>query len=262
MSPESKKVCISIAERPGTFGREFHNRGYSLLGLDYMYIPLKVNASELESMLKIVRDNCKGCSVSMPHKKRVYELVDERDVSAERTGAVNTILNQDGRLIGFNTDYTGAGKLLNESDVFGKRVVLLGAGGVAHALGAAVLDKGANLYVMNRTREHAESMVQRIGNGSVIDESEISSIRAHWLINATNRGMGPDETPLAKKFLTLFLYVLDAVVGDTTLIRDARALEKIVIPGRMLTAYQAADQFKIYTGHNLPQEFINRFANS
>lgn len=261
MTSEATKLCISIAEKPGTFGREFHNAGYILLGLDYTYLPLKVNARELESILQMVRDNCKGCSVSMPHKRRAYDLVDTRYDSAIRTGAVNTILNREGHLTGFNTDYTGARALFREHLPEGLRAVLMGAGGVAHALGAALLDHGAEIGVINRTPENAERMLQKIGGGTILSPADIDNYQGHILVNATSVGMGTDETPLASKSLASFSYVMDVVIGDTKLTRDARALGKKVIPGRMLTAYQAADQFRIYTGKELPRDFISHFAN-
>ena len=141
-------LCISIAAKPGNFGARFHNSAYSLLGLNWVYLPRRVETlSELQVVIKAVRVlGIKGCSVSMPHKEDVIQYIDQTDSSAEKIGAVNTIkLQNDGSLKGFNTDFYGAKKALEKADIEGQKVVMVGTGGVAKAIGLAVIELGGEL---------------------------------------------------------------------------------------------------------------------
>ena len=164
-SRETKKF-ISIAQKPGTFGLRFHNKGYDLCGLDCIYIPLKVIPSELTLVMQLVRDNFDGCSVSMPHKVEVMKYLDALDKSAEQSGAVNTILRQeDGSLRGYNTDYYGAKRAIAGAFPKGLEstsVLMLGAGGAAKAIGLAVRDLGGRLIISNRTPEKARTLASSL----------------------------------------------------------------------------------------------------
>jgi shikimate dehydrogenase len=134
-------LCISIAAKPGNFGANFHNSAYKHLNLNWVYLPRKVvSAADLERAINGVRAlDTKGCSVSMPHKETVIQYLDDFDISAERIGAVNTIVqNESGFLKGYNTDFYGAKKALEKAEIKGKEVLMIGAGGAAKAVGLAV----------------------------------------------------------------------------------------------------------------------------
>ena len=142
------KICISIAARPGDFGANFHNSAYKHLDLNWVYLPRKVvSATDLEKAISGVRGlNIKGCSVSMPHKQTVIKYMDDIDTSAAKIGAVNSIVqNEKGDLKGYNTDYYGAKKALERAKINGKEVLMIGAGGVAKAVGLAVIELGGIL---------------------------------------------------------------------------------------------------------------------
>src|SRR3989344_2888460 len=229
---------VSIAERPGSFGVNFHNQGYVYLGLNCVYIPLKIESGQLESFIDIIRDNFDGCSVSMPHKTHVMKYLNETDSSA-RVGAVNTILNLERRLKGYNTDYLGAKRAIEKAlDIRDKRVVMAGAGGVARAIGYAVRDLSGKLAVTNRTQVKAGTL----------------------FINATSVGMeNSGEQVIPIENISRFDAVMDVVVGKTQLMMDSEAKGRIIIPGRVMTVYQAAEQFRIYTRQELPREFLEKF---
>ena len=115
MINKDTNICISIASNPGNFGAKFHNQAYKALGMNWVYLPRKVsNMRELKSTIAAVRSlNIVGCSVSMPLKEKVIEFLDKIDLSVEKTGAVNTIVNRGGLLTGYNTDLFGAKKVIS-----------------------------------------------------------------------------------------------------------------------------------------------------
>ncbi len=255
--------CVSIAEKPSCFGIEFHNKGYEFFGLNYVYIPLKVTSNNLESTIQLVRENFKGCGVSMPYKIEVIKYLDELDESAEKVGAVNTILNN-GRLKGFNTDYYGARSALkNTLEIEGKDILMIGAGGAARAIGHAVKDLDGRLWITNRTEARANELAY-ILRAKTIQWQERNSFNAYLLINATSIGFNNiNESPLLNESISNYEAVMDIVLTSdaqkTRLIREAESKMKIVIPGRTMTIYQAAKQFYIYTEKKLPEEFLNKF---
>lgn len=252
---------ISIAERPGGFGVEFHNRGYELFGMNRVYIPLRVRPNELEAVIRLVKDNFQGCSVSMPHKINVREFLDSFDNSAINCEAVNTIIKQkNGKLKGYNTDYNGARRAIEERiNIEDKKVLMLGAGGVARAIGKAVVDLGGRLTISNRTKEKSTELAKKLGT-SLVEYKELEKVDGCLLINATSIGMNNiKEIPFSVGLLEKFEAVMDVVVRETKLISKAKELEKIVIPSRLMTVYQAAKQFELYTRKELPEEFLRGF---
>lgn len=252
--------CISIAEKPGTFGVGFHNQGYKLFGLNYAYFPLKITPSELELFIAIVRNNFHGCSVSMPHKIEVIKYLDSLEESAQKCDAVNTILNNKGILRGYNTDYYGAKRAISsKADITNKDVIMLGAGGAARAIGRAVKDLGGKLTIINRTEERAVGLAEKL-NSHYLAINKLDYAVGCLLINATSIGMNNNEESIfSKELLKRFDVVMDVVIGETSLVEEARRLNKIVIPGMLMTVYQAAKQFGLYTGKELPEEFLRRF---
>lgn len=259
---EHTGICISIAEKKGNFGLKFHNKGYSLLNLNYAYIPLKVLPDDLSTTLQLVRDNFHGCSVSMPHKIKVMEYLDELDESSEKAGAVNTILKiEKSRLRGYNTDYYGALTAIKDTlgSIKDKPVLMLGAGGVARAIGHAVKDLEGRLSLSNRTEDTGRCLAESLGV-DYVSWDNLNDKKAHLLIDATSVGMGTKEMVVSERILSNFDAVMDVVVSsETELLRVARSLGKTVIPGTLMTTYQGAKQFEIYTGERLPADFIIQF---
>ncbi|MFH1503110.1 MAG: shikimate dehydrogenase [Candidatus Diapherotrites archaeon] len=257
---ETKK-CISISEKPGSFGVDFHNRFYNKLNLNYVYFPLKVDSSQLKSMTSLLKENFHGCSVSMPHKKEVINFLDELDDSAREIGVVNTILNKDGLLVGYNTDYYGAKKAIQEkTDINNKEVLMMGAGSVATAIGYAIRDLGGKLTIANRNFEKARDLAKRL-NANVLNWDERNkSPNKFLLINATSIGFcNKEDTPIEKESISNYEVVMDVVIGDTNLIKTAKKLSKTVIPGFFMTTHQAAKQFEIYTSKEIPNSLLEDF---
>lgn len=249
-------LCISVAARPSRFGITVHNAGYRHLGLDYFYKAIRADA--IGPVIDAVRTlGIRGCSVSMPFKLAVMPLLDAVDPAAEKVGAVNTVVNDEGRLTGFNTDVTGARRAL---ETLGGghlgRVLVLGGGGAARAVLAA-LEEMETAGVRVALRDPAR--------GAALDDSfavEIIPWRADslpaadLLINASPVGMAPDvdEMPVPAAYLGGLQAVMDVVAtpAETKLLRTARGQGIMTVDGITMTLYQAAQQFELYTGAQAP----------
>ena len=255
-------VCISIAAKPGNFGANFHNCAYDLLDLNWVYIPRKVErSSDLERAINGVRSlGIRGCSVSMPHKETVIQHLDDLDVAAEKIGAVNTIKqNEDKTLKGYNTDFYGAKRALEGIGIKEQEVLMVGAGGVAKAIGLAVKEMGGELMIANRTYQKAKKLSEQL-KADVITWEQLGSASGYLLINATSVGMrDPHSMIVSKEIIEKFDVIMDVVIypARTKLLQTAKELGKQIIPGALMCVYQAAEQFKIYTGLMAPLEIIS-----
>ena len=137
LNKEKPEICISISSSPGTFGETVHNCAYKYHKLNYIYKAVKTENLK-KTMFSIKGLGIKGCSVSMPFKEKVIKFLDKLDPLARRTGAVNTILNKNNKLIGFNTDVYGATKALHQLNLKSTNsILILGSGGGSRAIRVA-----------------------------------------------------------------------------------------------------------------------------
>ncbi len=256
-------ICISLASRPGTFGRCVHQAGYEALGLNWTYLPL--TTTDLPNALEGVRAlGIRGCSLSMPFKTEALPLLDAIDPMAQRIGAVNTVVNQNGTLIGHNTDYEAAFKILKPLRESGlKSVLLLGAGGVARSLLVATIETGwPQITVCTRNPVQSNALIAGTEAHS-IDWSQREKIQADLLIQATPLGMKEtDPLPLRISPSSHFKAVLDLVVSKkpTSLLLQATELNLKIIHGWEFSLEQALRQFEYYTGHPAPESAMKSAA--
>jgi shikimate dehydrogenase len=246
------RLCISLAGRPSNIGTRFHNYLYDELGLDFIYKAF--TTTDIVAAIGGVRAlGIRGCSVSMPFKQDVIALVDHVEPSARAIHAVNTIVNDDGRLTASNTDYIAVQKLIDEHGLQPSQSVLLrGSGGMANAVGAAFRDKGFRRgTIVARNPDSGPSLADRLGYEYAPD---VGSLTADVIVNITPIGMagGPEESerafgePVIAKAHTVFDVV--ASPSETPLVKAARAAGVPVITGAAVIALQAAEQFERYTG--------------
>jgi shikimate dehydrogenase len=230
-----------------------HNAGYQALGINYAYVSFRV--SDIKRAIEGIRGlGIRGASVTIPHKTKAIKYIDRIDPPAEKIGAINTIVNDDGVLTGYNTDGDGALQALEEVTALkGKKAVLIGSGGAALAIAFGLKAKGVKLVVLNRTEEKAGRLAKKVnaeGFGGLNRLSEISS--ADILINATPVGMPPktDRTIIPKDLLHNRLTVFDIVYNprDTRLLIEARERGCAVVYGHKMLLYQAVKQFELFTG--------------
>lgn len=259
-------LCGSISLHPASLGSTMHRAAYRALDLDFAYVPFKVTdvAGALTGMRAL---GIRGFGVSMPHKLAVIPLLDALDPLAEKIGAVNTIVNDAGKLTGYNTDALGARRALEEhTELGGKRVVLAGAGGAARAIGFALLEAGASVTLVNRSPERAQALkaelAQTFANDATVKSGSLDAPEAADIfVNASSGGMKDialDARVLA--FAEAAPIVMDIVYKpvETPLVDFARKRGKIAIHGGRMLLHQARSQFELYTGKPAPLEVMDR----
>lgn len=251
------QLCISIAEHPGNFGATVLNAGFRALGLDFVYKPLRVNNDKLVEAIGGIRSlGIRGCGVSMPYKISVIKYLDEIDEYAGKIGAVNTIVNDVGVLRGYNTDFSGAKTALQKYyDARGKKVLIIGAGGVARAIIAALQGCGAGeICLTNRDESRGRRLAEEFGL-TYLPYTKKEEPRGNLLINATPVGMMyGDDLIIGRNAIASYEAVMDVVVsvGETSLVKSAKESGLVAISGLDMSLYQAAEQFKLYTGRDAP----------
>jgi shikimate dehydrogenase len=186
------------------------------------------------------------------------------DNDARRIGAVNAIVNHNGKLLGANTDGKGAVKALQEfTDIAGKKVVLLGAGGAARAIAFAILDAKGNLVIVNRTKDAAEALARAVGcTYGLVDKLEQEIKDACIVINATSVGMVPteNESLVKKEVLSPGLVVMDLVSHpkETKLLKEAKERGCTIVYGDRMLFWQGVLKFQVYTGVEPPIEVMEK----
>jgi len=271
------RVCGVIGDPiEHTLSPIMHNAAFKALKLDFAFLAFKVKAADVEKAVSGMRAlGIHGLNVTMPHKSAVINYLDEVDQAAKAIGSVNTILNKDGRLFGFNTDGVGALQALRENGVEprGKKVLLLGAGGAARAIAYTLAREADELVILNRTAKQAAELAnllkQTFDRKVVADTLSSNAIKdtlqdSDVLINATSVGMKPNanQTPVAFEWLRPDLAVMDIVYNpvETKLAKDAKAAGAKVVSGFEMLIYQGAASFEIWTGHSAPVEVMRHAA--
>ncbi len=263
----STKLIILLGNPLGhSVSPPMHNRVFEVLNMDCCYMPVEVTAENLEKVFTgLTKMNVLGFNVTIPHKIRIMEFLDELDPLAETIGAVNTICLKNGRTIGYNTDGEGFIRSLTKETglpVTGKRFFLLGCGGAARAIAMTLAFKGAEkIFICNRTPEKAEALAGEINKNirrcaEVVEQTAQNQAEAlqdcHVLINTTSLGMHPNDKvlPIDKSLLQPHLIVADIVYNPlhTELLRAADAAGCPIVPGLGMLIYQGAAAFSLWTG--------------
>ena len=263
------KVCGVIGDPvEHTLSPAMHNAAFNELKLDFIYVVFKVKKEALEKAMKGVRSlGIHGLNVTMPHKNAVINYLDKIDSTAKFIDAVNTVLNDNEKLVGFNTDGAGALKALKENgvDPKGKKLLLLGAGGAANAIAFRMAQEVEELVILNRTAEKAEKLAEILRRkfnkqitGNSLSANRIKEYLKNTdiLINATSVGMYPNtnQSPFRPEWLKPDLCVMDIIYNplETKLAKDAKARGAKVIRGVEMLVYQGAASFEIWTNHSAP----------
>ncbi|MEP9400488.1 shikimate 5-dehydrogenase [Sphingomonas sp. VNH70] len=245
------RLCMSLSARPGNAGSRFHNRLYELLGLDYVY--KSFSTADLPAAIAGIRAlGIRGCAISMPFKEEVIALLDGLEDSARAIDSVNTIVNDGGRLTGYNTDYTAVRHLLAARRIDpAMPFVLRGSGGMAKAVTAALRDCGfRNGSIVARNEAAGRRLAGQYGFAW---REHLPPEGAPMLVNVTPLGMeGADGEALAfpagQIAACTLAFDVVALPAATPFIRAAEAAGKAVISGAEVIVLQAVDQFALYTG--------------
>ncbi len=270
------RVCYLLGYPVGhSMSAVMHNAAFEELGLKYRYDLRGVSPAKLGAfMTSEMREQAVGgANVTIPHKVAVMEYLDEVDREALAIGAVNTIVNQDGSLKGYNTDGRGAIRALKETygELEGVKAVIVGAGGAARAIGYHLSTKARRITILNRTRSRAEELAAHLSsmpecNASVEpspllrSELEEALKEADILINTTPVGMTPDVegTPVDGSLIRPGILVFDTVYNPmrTRLLREAEEAGTKTLSGLRMLVYQGAAAFRLWTGVEPPVELM------
>ena len=242
-----------------------HNSAFAHLGMNCIYLPFPTD--DIGGALQGLRHlGIGGASVTIPYKKQIIEHLDEVDPVARNIGAVNTVLVQgtgkELKLVGSNTDWLGANRALEEAiSLEGRRVLLIGAGGSARAIGFGLLEAGAHIALCNRTESTGRALAHDLGcDWYPIDVAEPPA--AEIPINATSVGMTPDDgsSPVPQFDLGAFAVVMDIVYAPlkTRLLREAEEAGCQCINGLEMLLLQGTAQFETWTGADAPVDVMRK----
>ncbi len=262
---------------------QFQQAAFDYLGLDVRYEVWDTAKDDLPNVVEGMRDASRlGANVTIPYKEAVLPLLDKVDQLARRIGAVNTIVKKDDKLVGYNTDASGFIRALEEDGAFSprnKRAILLGAGGVARAVGFALADAGVkSLVVLNRTQSRGQALVSDLKWD--LRESDTEVVALSWkdgktltaltecdlLVNCTSVGMkdsaGEGKSPLGMGLIPRRALVYDVVYNptETPLIAAAKKAGARTLGGLSMLVYQGAASFELWTVGSAPIDIMMRAA--
>lgn len=263
---------------------KMHNTAFQELGIDAVYLAFEVDEKNLATSIQAIRSlNMLGVNLSMPHKTAAVAFMDELSPTAELTGAINTVVNLDGRLIGHTTDGTGFMASLQELSInpIGQEITILGGGGAAVAIIAqAALDGVKTINVGLRNLSSKEMLRNKLGQIAQQTKCEINVFdmekqealsqvlkQSVLLINATNMGMHPQvkESPIKDpNLLRADLAVYDIIYNprETLLLKQAKAVGAKTCNGLPMLVHQGAEAFKLWTGQTMPVEKIKKIVEN
>ena len=256
-----------------------YNYSFEKLGLDYVYVAFDVDKNGLKEAVSAARlYNMRGFNLTMPCKNEVLHYIDELSPEARLVGAVNTVVNENGRLIGYNTDGTGFIKNLeaHKIDIKNKKIAVAGAGGAATAIAVQLALEGAGeIHIFNRKSETFNKMVETVKRlrqevpevvielYDILDEAKFNSLikEAEIFVNATAAGMKPYDEESVIKDISVFhkdLVVADVVYNpiETKLLKEAGRAGCTCIDGKGMLLWQGVYAFKLYTGKDMPVEEV------
>jgi shikimate dehydrogenase len=245
------------------------NRAFRECGLNAAYAAFHIKPGQLKEAVQGVRAlGFRGVNVTIPHKEEVMLYLDEIDAGAREIGAVNTIVNEQGRLIGYNTDGIGYVRSLREEtglELAGRRILFLGAGGAARGVVHALAKQSpAHITIANRTVERARQLAQdmsKVADTSAIGLDELTGLATRvgecdLIVNNTPVGMSPnvDGTPLPASLIQPHMVVSDIIYTplQTRLLREAEAAGARIHSGLGMFVYQGAYAFEYWTDRPAP----------
>jgi shikimate dehydrogenase len=238
-----------------------HNTAFEAIGYNGVYLAFGVK--DLAGAVAGIRAlGVRGASVTIPHKVRIMDFLDEIDEQARAIGAVNTIVNRDGHLFGYNSDCLGAMQALRDvTAIKDKTVVIAGAGGAARAIGFGILAEGGKLAILNQIEDEGKALARDLG----VHYYPLADHAVHpcdIFINATPVGMTPhvSDMPVTSGYLRPGMTVMDIVYNPlkTRLLAEAEAVGCQTVDGLAMFVYQGVSQFESWTGEKAPVDLMRR----
>ena len=250
-----------------------HNAAFEQAGVNGVYVAWEISEDDLKTTVENIRRyNMFGINLSMPYKQAVIPFLDELTPAAQMIGAVNTVVNQNGKLIGYNTDGKGFFMSLPSFVIKGKKMLILGAGGAATAIIVqAVLEGADEIFVFTR-KTSFECVLQQMKQIQQAASTKISVLpleqrellqeklnTSALLVNGTSLGMDEKTSPVPDTIrLSKNLLVADVIYQpfETPFLKWAKKQNVQVVNGLGMLLYQAAEAFKLWTGKDMPTKEI------
>ena len=260
INPETKVFGIIGYPLSHSLSPVMHNRAFEELGINaiYLYFPCRQVEGVVAGMKSL---SIKGLSVTIPHKERICEHVDELDPMAKSIGAINTLVNTGEKVIGYNTDAYGALRALKNrvAELKEKEVLIIGAGGAARAIGFALKEEGAKISITNRTEKKGISLANEL-NARFYPLSNIKGV-FDIVVQTTPLGMYPEiekMPPVSDSIFTKRPVVMDIIYNpmETAFLKVAKKRGCKVISGVDMFVYQGAKQFELWTGREAPIDIM------
>jgi len=247
-----------------------HNAAFRKLDLDFTYIAYRIPKDELDSGIEALKKiNIAGFNVTIPHKIDIMKFLDQQDETSKLIGASNTVTNQDGALIGYNTDMQGFLEpiIQREIDIKNSNVLLYGAGGAARAITVAFAKRNAKkITIVNRTAEKGkqlEELGKKLGlNSETINLKNFNGNEGKYdfVINSTSIGMNGEDFPITENLIDENSVVYDIVYKpiNTNLIKKAKNVNAVIIYGYEMLLGQAVKSFEIWTDQKAPYDVMKK----
>ena len=253
---------------PHTYSPIINKRIMELINVEGAYKKFELPRGNMQKFIDGVKAlDIRGFNVTIPYKEEVMPFLDYISDEAKNIGAVNTVVNKDGKLCGYNTDYFGFHSTLKIAniDVKGKRAVILGSGGASKAIREVLLDDGAKeVYIVSRYPQYSSdnSKDKRV---KLINYDELAKVNGYLLVNSTPVGMYPKVgvSAVGDEIIEKFQAVVDIVYNptETEILRRARSLGKISIGGLYMLVGQAVKAEEIFHQIEIDKEIINIIYN-
>ncbi|MHB9011150.1 MAG: shikimate dehydrogenase, partial [Ignavibacteriaceae bacterium] len=253
-----------------------HNIAIDLKEIDYIYLPFDIPASNLKNAVRgTIALGIRGFNVTIPHKENIIQFMSNVSEEASIIGAVNTVVNELGKLSGYNTDVNGILETLNpfKEEIFGNEISVIGAGGASRAVIYTLIRyfKPSKIFLVNRTEQRADSLKNYFQDKMKYNSFKTKELfppdlvevfrSSKLIVNATSVGMYPDVddsiTMLADSF-TKGQIVFDLVYNpiQTNLLKLASSNGAIALDGLKMLVYQAAKSFELWTSETMPVEQV------
>lgn len=249
---------------PHTYSPRINKRILELIGIDGAYKKFEIPKGKLDQFISGVKLlDIRGFNITIPYKEEVIPYLDYISTEAKGIGAVNTVVNRDGKLYGYNTDYFGFSNTLkiNNINIDDKIVVILGSGGASKAIREVMLDGNAKIiYIVSRNPEKSseEGLNERV---KLITYEELKNIKGDVLVNSTPVGMYPKvgESPVSEEIISNYEAIVDIVYNptETEFLKIGKALGKKAVGGLYMLVAQAVKAEEIFNDVNINEEIIN-----
>lgn len=252
-------VCASVASNPSALGVKLHNAGYKANGLDFTYVAM--GSTDIDNAIQMMRQlPFRGLGVSMPFKEEIISRLDDVDFSVKKIGACNTVVNDNGKLVGYNTDWVGAVNALKEVVNIDsiRKALIVGAGGVARAIAFGLRQNNIDVYICARNIEKGKKLVDDLSLQGLMSIEEQGKCGADLIVNATP--VSTSDCPLKiymhKNAKVFFDVAFQKRTTETMKIAEESGL--LVVHGWRMLLYQGMEQFELYTKQKAPIDAMSR----